>query len=625
VTAVPPHFPRARFRDGLGRRPYGFSMSATASLSVVIGASVVFTTSTVGIDPRAMSDLGLVSILPVTAFAALAAINLSFCITLRRESATWLLVVHVLALMFMVYGVTTLVEGVTHYQATYRHAGIIDHLLRAKGIDGTIDAYFDWPGFFAFGALLVASTGIHNALEVTAWATLYMNLLWLGPLVLILRALTSDRRLVWLGVWLYTISNWVGQDYFSPQSFSYFLYLVLIAVVLRWFPSERHPLRELSAWFAGRMRVGRVRDRLTMSTPDPPLDPTLAAAESANTWQSAALTGALVLVFAATVTSHQLTPSAVFLAIAATVLVGSCRLRTLPVLMLVMIVVWVGYAATPFLRGNLVQLAGSVGAVGHNVGVSVSQRLGGSADHLLVVRLRLYATLAIWVLAAAGVTVRWRAGRGQAAAVALFAAPFPLLALQPYGGEIALRVYLFALPFAAYQTAALLRSMPWPGDSWKATTVIIATTSILLAALPFTRYGNERSDYYTSQDVSDVRELYRIAAPGALIFGAPNLPWRFQHYSDYVYAEVADVDGFAEIDSNPQTVRRVVANMLYIMRQHGRAHGSYLMISRAGLDWLDLLQSPAGRLERVEAAVSKSPQFRLLYADRDAKIFTVAK
>jgi hypothetical protein len=595
-------------------------------LLVLLAATGVFVASTVGIDPRAMSDLGLVSVLPVTAVAALLAVNLSFCVTLGRDRATWLLVVHVLVLMFMVYGVTTLVEGVTHYQATYRHTGIIDHLLRAKGIDGNIDAYFDWPGFFAFGALLVTATGIHSTLQITAWATLYMNLLWLGPLVLIFRALTSDRRLVWLSVWLFTITNWVGQDYFSPQSFSYFLFLVLIAVVLRWFPGAANPLLELWARLSRRLRRVRIRERLTSpSQTDQRLVTTAPSAEPASALESALLFGVFVLVFAAMVMSHQLTPTGTLLAVTATVIVGACRLRTAPILMLVMIVAWLSYAAVPYLRSNFVQLADGVGAVGNNVGASVGERLAGSPGHVLIVHLRLYTTLAIWALAAVGVIVRWRGGHRQAAAVALFAAPFPLLVLQPYGGEISLRVYLFALPFASYLAAALLRYTPWPADSWRTMLLIIATTSILLGGFLFTRYGNESTDFYTSQEVSAVRELYRIAPPGSLLLGDPNLPWRFAHYTDYVYDEITDINGFAQIDSNPQTVRRFVRNMVSSMRHSSTARGAYVIITRSGLEWLDVLDSPPGRLERVETAVSKSPQFHILYANRDAKIFALVR
>ena len=135
----------------------------------------------------------------------------------------------------MVYGVTSVVEAEPRFGPVYRHLGIVDHLLRYQEINGSIDAYFNWPGFFAFAAFLVAAGDLGDAFAFAGWTPLVSNLLYLGPLFLIMRSLTEDRRVVWLGVWIFMLTNWVGQDYFSPQSFSYFLYLVILAITLRWF------------------------------------------------------------------------------------------------------------------------------------------------------------------------------------------------------------------------------------------------------------------------------------------------------------------------------------------------------------------------------------------------------
>ena len=40
--------------------------------------------------------------------------------------------------------------------------------------------------------------------------------------------------MVWTGIWLFALGNWIGQDYFSPQAFAFFLYLVVVLVVVRW-------------------------------------------------------------------------------------------------------------------------------------------------------------------------------------------------------------------------------------------------------------------------------------------------------------------------------------------------------------------------------------------------------
>ena len=62
-----------------------------------------------------------------------------------------------------------------------------------------------------------------------------------------------DGRAVWAGVWIFFATNWVGQDYFSPQGLVYALYLVVLAILLTWFagpPGGRRRVFRLPARFA---------------------------------------------------------------------------------------------------------------------------------------------------------------------------------------------------------------------------------------------------------------------------------------------------------------------------------------------------------------------------------------
>jgi hypothetical protein len=72
-------------------------------------------------------------------------------------------------------------------------------------------------------------------LQLAAWVPALSNLIYLVPLWLIFRALTTDRRLVWLGLFVFVFGNWVGQDYMSPQGFNILLYLTVLAILLTWF------------------------------------------------------------------------------------------------------------------------------------------------------------------------------------------------------------------------------------------------------------------------------------------------------------------------------------------------------------------------------------------------------
>ena len=44
----------------------------------------------------------------------------------------------------------------------------------------------------------------------------------------------------WLAAWLFCLLNWIGQDYFSPQGWTYLLYLLFVGFLVTWFrPTER--------------------------------------------------------------------------------------------------------------------------------------------------------------------------------------------------------------------------------------------------------------------------------------------------------------------------------------------------------------------------------------------------
>ena len=53
---------------------------------------------------------------------------------------------------------------------------------------------------------------------------------------------------------MFSVGNWVGQDYFSPQSFNYLLYLLFVALLLTWFAGPGRPPRTAAAPDARRPR-----------------------------------------------------------------------------------------------------------------------------------------------------------------------------------------------------------------------------------------------------------------------------------------------------------------------------------------------------------------------------------
>jgi hypothetical protein len=99
--------PAAATRAAALRRAAG----AAAPLAVPAAALAGWALSLHRIDPDTIGATGLVSVLPATALVPLAALTVSFCVNLgRRRTPGWVLGLHVVALVVMLYSVTAIVE-----------------------------------------------------------------------------------------------------------------------------------------------------------------------------------------------------------------------------------------------------------------------------------------------------------------------------------------------------------------------------------------------------------------------------------------------------------------------------------------------------------------------------------
>jgi hypothetical protein len=544
------------------------------------------------VNPREIDDLGLVSVLPTQILFSFVLLTASFCVLVhRRPLHVPTAVLHLGLLVVMLYGMTTFIEEVPRFAVSWRHAGVADYIVEHGRVDPGIDAYFNWPGFFALAALFTKLSGFDSPLSLASNAPIYFNLLYLGAVAMVLRSATSDARVVWLGTWIFLISNWVGQDYFSPQGLSYFLHLMVLGLLLTWFRRERY-------------RSADGDDADTRLLP------------SGSAWQRVGLLTVAILLFAATVPSHQLTPFATVGSIIALVLINRTTARGLPVLMLVLLVTWISFAAVAFLSGHLARLASDVGNLSGNTTANVSERLTGSPDHLFVLRIRLVMTSALWGLALLGATRRLARGHRDVTFAVLVLAPFPLLLLQGYGGEMLLRVYLFSLPFVAFFVAALFYPSLTSKSSWGTTAAATAVCLAILGTFLFARFGNEKVNQFTDQELQVVDQLYEIAPKGALLVaGSVNVPWRSQGYNDYRYLTLTSL---ASEQGQPLPRLR---DLLAAMRRP-RAGCAFVIFSRSQRTYTDLLGIwPAGTLTDLEQQVFDSPLFEQVYSSDDATIY----
>ncbi|MDQ3669799.1 MAG: hypothetical protein M3377_05905 [Actinomycetota bacterium] len=611
---------------GAGGRPAApISLATAAPAAAGVALLVAVATWTLalrGADIGEMNGLGLVSILPPEALAALALVAAAFTLALATRSPKVVGLGALVVLVFVLFGATTLVEDIPRFDVTWRHIGVTDYVLRHGSVDPNIDAYFNWPGFFILSAFLTELAGAHSLLWFTPWAPIVFNLLYLGPVLMLYRAATRDWRVVLLAVWLFYAANWIGQDYFAPQALAYFFHLTVLAVVVTWFLHDGVPPRPVRA-------LGRLLRRLLVASGARSrgrslVDPACERPRDPGRGRRVFLAAAAIGVFAVIVPSHQLTPFMTIVGVGGLVALNLCSLSRLPLLMIVLTAAWISFMASAYLGGHLDTLTSQVGELEQTVAANVGSRITGSPEHRYVVYARLALTGGLWLLAVLGAIRSSRAGRLNVAYGVLGVAPFVLLPLQPYGGEILLRAYLFALPFVAFFAASFFFPTPAAGRSRLTAAVAgVAGLAVLIGCL-VARYGNEQMDYFTHDETAGIERLYDLAEPGSLLVaGSANLPWKYRDYEEYDYATLTSTEAWSRMTATSGSLTPVVQEAARLMRRE--PDSAYLIITRSQKAEVDLLGvGPPGSLDQLEDALAGSRNFRVVYATEDASIFALA-
>ena len=593
---------RIVMRTWLGGTAFGL-----AALTLALALWV--TTIVRGVPLDRMNDLGLVSVLPATYWAALVLITVSFCSTVRRmESSKALLTAHVVLLLAILHVTPTVLYETLRYSWAWKHVAITDGVIANHGVniaqpDPNLVAYQDWPGFFTLNALLSSGSGFASPLSYAGWAPFVSELSYAGPLILIFRTFSADQRIRWTALWIFYLGNWVGQDYFSPQGYAYFLYLTVIAVSLRHFTAARAGAASLDV---GPAAVEVAAEASRQRRHDRRLYYLFA-----------------VIIMAAIASSHQLTPFMMLSALVLLALFGRLRYKSLPVVALVLTVGWIAIGARTFMKQNIPSLIKGFGDLLSNTAVqmvnpgqaSSLQLFGSEVDRLL--------TAAVILLGVVGFLWRWRSGQQRAwfPAALLCASPMLALAANSYGGEIVFRVVLFALPFLAVLAASLFVPAHYRGrrrSSWHNAARLVVVAG-LLGGFIVSYYGKERTNYFPPQEVRSLAALYRLAPPGSLIIAATgNQPWpleNYQTYSDYYFtADTPQV--LAEVIKHPVSV------LAHDLTSRRNAFLVFDTTDDAVIESTGLM--PRGAYGAVERAVLASPRFKVLLKNPTTVILELA-
>ncbi|MBE1562732.1 hypothetical protein [Nonomuraea africana] len=591
-----------------------------------------------GVDPADIGGLGLISAMPLSAFFAIVIMIVSFFVTVTQSTdRKFLLLFQIAAITFALHGAGAIVADEPRFPTAYVHAGFVDFISRTGETSPQLDARMAWPGFFALFAFVGKAAGITDFTTILNWTPLLSNLLYLLPFVLILRQVVATTRARWFAALLFILVQWIQQDYFSPQGFTFALYLAFVAILLRWFGEVEPRTKPMPP----KGPVRRLLARLDAMLPG----------ELANTGTFRAdkllMLLMLVALFFAATASHQITPFMMLGTLTAFLIVKRTSLTwALPFFFGLVLLAWISYQTVGFWQGNMESIFGGIGRLLENFTRGTGDRIDGSDPvHALVLQTRLGICATVLLLAAVGLFRRLRRGVFDRAALVLLCVPVLAMALQSYGGEMGLRVYMFMLPGACLLAAyAFFPNLP--ADSEDATeetvpfrqrnvrfdprttrmiSIVLAACVALTLSMAFliARYGNEKFERVTTGEVAAMRYVYEHDKPSARVLylvpkigpeTTPILPWGEKDF------EKVDFTQQALVHKDPADITDAVATL------RASERNTFLAVTRGQAAYLQLNEGfPADWYDRFVAALDKSKEIRKVYANDDAALYTWKK
>ena len=560
-------------------------LGGISTVMTVAAASAVWFAALRQVDTRKMTALGLLSTLPLVAWLAVGAVAVSFVHAVTRpvlrERRLGILL---MAYVVMIHAAAPVAYGTLRYSWAWKHVGIVDYIARNGSVKpdiGALDVYHNWPGFFSANAALIDLVGTKNALVFAIWSPVVANLLNMAALLFLLSALIPGRRIVWTGTWLFFIANWVGQDYFAPQAMAYFLYLVIMAMVLVHFR----------------------RDRV-------------------ETHRSRRAVGLAVLAMMITViSSHQLTPALMLAVLILLLLTRRIRGLWFVGLGVASQVLWLVGPARTFARKQARSLLESFGAPIENAGATLRSTTGrGGAQQLVSLSGRAIVVF-MALLAIVGVVVRVRRGHRDKTAVLMMCAPVLLVVANEFGGEILFRAFLFSVPFLALFAASVFIPAGDEAPGMIRRGALAGTSLVLIACFALAHFGKDLQYHFTKEEIAASTFLANNAVePTLLVEGSGNDPGRFLNYERFVYVPIAlePLDDIRALADDP-------AGRLSEWLAEPSYKRAYVLITRS--QKADLASGgpvSANTLDRIETSLRESPEFSIVFENRDAVIFTLA-
>lgn len=579
-----------------------------------------------GLSTTDVSDLGEWGLLPAfpPAWYLGVAIMLGVClwgIAARRVFPAGHMASALAILIAMLYASANIIEKVPRLPWTYKHIAVTSLIDTFGRVDPGSDLYNRWPDFFATSAFVGRIAGYRDPIAYATWAELVFPLVDAAVVFGIARALTKNTRMSWTTALVFSVCNWVNQNYYSPQAFAFTLYLAMclaIVTLLRGVPSP---------WFLtienriARL-VGRLTKRRQVSAPaEPPSAAQWSLGEERHRRRLRVGTIVAILALQAIIAaSHQLTPYLAVLGLLPLSIIGYIRPRWLGPGLLAIAILYLlpnfDYIQSTYgLFSGFDLFANATYTPAGAAPVTAAGQFGSRTATIL-------SALTV-VLAVAGWLRNLLRGNLRTTIIVVWLTAAPALALlgQTYGGEGRLRVFLFASPWLAIGVAWLF----WSGPVLHRRRLIAGFSAALTAmTVLFTiTYFQPEADHLVSQpDVRAAQWLDARTVRGDLaIESVANFPvFIGPNYRLFYFAPEASSLTTYLADRSSRITGIDVED--YVKELATPPPHTYLIFSDSQTKFAQTHKMlKVGVLAEAEAVIRDDAQFRLVYNNSAVRIY----
>jgi hypothetical protein len=293
------------------------------------------------------------------------------------------------------------------------------------------------------------------------------------------------------------------------------------------------------------------------------------------------------------------------------------------VLLGVMVASWVSFMTTPYWVGHVGDLFSGAGALLSNLTGGVAGRVSKGSESLATVQTgRILIAGTVVIVAMLGLLRRRLRRIDDRVALVLLVVPFLAAGLQSYGGEIALRVYLFIIPGACIFAAYLFFPTTFTAPRRTLAVLTASVCGLLIAGgFLFVRFGNENFEQVRPADVhafdamldqtpASVINVVWIADPQDDAGYFPMMPWGARKMEHFDYTAV-------RAPYDPSDVTQVVQALL-------DRPGGYFITTRGNEAYNHFNYGlPSTYGPRLRAALAASSQLRAVVVNDEVAVYTL--